>query len=132
MKEIFTKTNQEQGFTLVELMIVIAIIGILAAIAIPNFLSYQRKGYDAAAQSEAMNFLHATMNHFADQGTVTPISVDKDTTMKGFSVNTLDFAYDGQIVQDTDGGVTGAVTINHVKSSQKFIVNGSSARVTKP
>jgi prepilin-type N-terminal cleavage/methylation domain-containing protein len=45
--------SNKEGFTLIELMIVIAIIGILAAIAIPNFISYRNKAYCTGMETDA-------------------------------------------------------------------------------
>ena len=62
----------QRGFTLIELMIVVAIIGILAAIAIPLYANIQARARIAKAQADARTLASATSMYFAHMGTLPP------------------------------------------------------------
>src|SRR6266566_3581268 len=58
--------NDQQGFTLIELMVVVLIIAILIAIAIPTFLGARKRAQDRAAQSNLRNGLTSEKVYFTD------------------------------------------------------------------
>jgi type IV pilus assembly protein PilA len=60
------RLSSKKGFTLIELMIVVAIIGILAAIAIPNFLRFQAKSRQSEAKTNLGGIFTAQTAHFAE------------------------------------------------------------------
>jgi len=75
MTEI-TKKRGQKGFTLIELMIVIAIIGILAAIAIPQFSAYRERGYQASMKSDANSIRIAEEAYYVDKNIYTGTAAD--------------------------------------------------------
>ena len=75
--------SNEKGFTLIELMIVIAIIGVLAAIAIPNFLNYQCKAKQAEAKANLGSIATCEEGYMVEHDTYSTVLNDIGFATKG-------------------------------------------------
>ncbi|HEV3354766.1 MAG TPA: prepilin-type N-terminal cleavage/methylation domain-containing protein [Acidimicrobiales bacterium] len=97
--------GQEEGFTLIELMVVVLIIAILIAIAIPTFLGARQRAQDRAAQSNARNALTAEKTIYTDSQAYTSSA----TTLSGVEPS-LNFVADSAPGTATPNQV--AVSVN--------------------
>jgi type IV pilus assembly protein PilA len=75
LKTLRTKMQDDKGFTLIELMVVVLIIAILIAIAIPTFLGLRRRAQDRAAQSDLRNAMTAAKAFYTDDEAYTGFNV---------------------------------------------------------
>jgi len=120
------KRNNEKGFTLIELMIVIAIIGILAAIAIPQFSAYRTRSYNSAAEADLRNAATAQEAYYVDCQHYCP-------TTTGLTGNTYGlFLSDNVTLTVVSAGTTSYIMrARHASGNATFIIRGPGGSVSK-
>ena len=106
-----TRSSDDDGFTLIELMVVVLIIAILIAIAIPTFLGAQNRARDRAAQSDLRNALTAAKTIATDHG--------------GFFLNEADLALTAADMPDGEPSITFDDTTTTASPRVMYLATGT-------
>jgi len=115
-------TNAPKGFTLIELMIVIAIIGILAAIAIPQFDAYRKKGFNSGAIWDVKNAATAQEAYYIDYRAYT----SNLSQLNGYGLSSTE-----DVILNIDGNNDAYTLVSyHSKGDKTYTIAGPGGTIT--
>ncbi len=118
--------QQNSGFTLVELLIVIVIIGVIAGIAVPRFASTKERAFDAAAQADIRTMMTAQeANFFGEQNYVaSTVAAGGTADFDGDDVS--DYSASAGVALESTAYTDGyQITASHESSSTTWCINTS-------
>jgi type IV pilus assembly protein PilA len=114
------RLDKEEGFTLIELMVVVLIIAVLVAIAIPSFLGFRNRAQDRSAQADLRNTLLGEKAVWTDTGAFSTVEADLKEFEPTLIVNTSGAADPGVFVSLSVAATDDAVCLVQASQSGNF------------
>jgi type IV pilus assembly protein PilA len=120
MRTLATASRREDGFSLVEVLVVVIVIGILAAIALPAFIGQTGKARDATSKADARDMLSALQSCYAVEQDYTRCDSESELTHGGAEPIGLNYGNAGGQVEVKLATTDTFTIVGHSPSGNDF------------